>query len=231
MLAGAGGLAFGAVGSAGPARAQNDTTVGTDGGTTTGEGTPAGTTQTPGPEDEAQIQTRAIIPEVGEPFQGNYVGQFVIFTDPTPRQDATPEVVAECDFANWPPERTRTAQVLLLDRISRDDPQGVTVEAFLNEDNPDFSAGNTFIVNRIEDCTGQYLGLVLEDVPEKNFQPAEEPGNPPLVAESPGPTLSPTQDGGGDGDSIAPGQPGFGAIAAGVGLGAAALLRKLLSRS
>ena len=216
----------GALGAAGSASAQNGTTAGTDRGTATGQGTSTGTAA--GPENEAQINLKAVIPEVGQPFQGQYVGQFVVFTDPTPRQDASPEVIAECDFAGWPPERTRTSQVLLLDRISENDPQGVTVRAFLNEDNPDISVGNTFIIGRTHSCPGPYLGLELENVPEQNFQPAEEPGNAPLVAESPGPTVTPNAE---EDGSPSPGMPGFGPVAALAGIGGAALLRKLLGRS
>lgn len=201
-LIGAGGVMLG---SAAPARAQ---------------------TQTP-TDGQAQITTMAVIPQVGAPFEGNYTGQFVIFTDPTPRDDVTPEVIAECEGVNWTPEQTRGYQVLIADRLT-DEPRGVAVQAYLNGNEPRIGLGNAFIINRVHACPGDYLMLELEAAPVETFAPEYGTINHPLVGESPGPGVSPTDAP----DGIdAPGQPGFGALAALAGLGIAGLVRRLRRRS
>lgn len=168
---------------------------------------------------QAQITRMAVIPQVGPPFEGNYVGQFVIFTDPTPRDDVSPAVIAECDAVNWAPEDTRGYQVLIVDRIS-DDPRGIRVEAFTDQNQPRIDVGNAFIINRTRPCPGGFLELELEDVPIDTFAT-------PAGAEA-DPTASPTDD---PGFIDAPGQPGFGVITALTGVGTAALLRRIVRQS
>lgn len=51
------------------------------------------------PDGQAQIHTRAIIPHVGQPFEGEYIGQYITFTDPTPNDTVSPAIVDECAFA------------------------------------------------------------------------------------------------------------------------------------
>ena len=222
MLAGTGGIAFGALGVVGSARAQEGSPGETAGGAETR------TTEDPGPRDEAQIRTRAIIPRVGQPFQGEYVGQFLIYTDPTPNESVSPQIVAECDYADWAPEDTRGYQGLLIDRLT-DEPRGVEVTMYTNGNEPRVRAGTTFIVDRVHPCNGEFVGLGLESAPVRRFQPDYSTAENPLVGEPAGPTVSPVPDGEGAG-TPAPGMPGFGALAATVGIGAAALLRKLADR-
>lgn len=185
-------------------------------------------TQTGG---EAQITRMAVIPQVGAPFEGNYTGQFVIFTDPTPRNDVSPEVVAECDIVNWAPEQTRGYEVLIADRLT-DEPRGTTVQAFLNGNKPQIDVGQAFIIDRTHACPGGFLKLELEGVPVKTFNPEYGTEVNPAVGESPGPTVSPTSDQTEEPGIIdAPGQPGFGLLAAIAGLSGAAFLRRLVRRS
>ena len=179
-----------------------------------------------------QITRTAVIPDVGEPFTGNYVGQFLLFTDPTSDDDVSPPAVADCDAVGWPPERTRVYQVLLVDRLT-DDPQGVVLQAYLDESQPRIGVGNALIVNRAHDCTGDYLALELENVPVQTFVPEYGTVQHPLVGESPGPTVAPVGQGTAteeDGPLDTPGQSGFGILAALVGLGGGALLRRDLRR-
>lgn len=173
-------------------------------------------------EAGAQLTRTAVVPAVGEPFAGNYVGQFVILTDPTPREDVTATIVEGCDAADWAPEESLGYQVLIADRLS-DDPRGVSVEAFLDASAPPIELGNAFIVNRTHPCAGDAVVLDIEAVPVRRFNPRYGEGGG-LVGASPGPTLSPT---GGTADVDAPGQPGFGALAAMVGVGIAAWVRRL----
>lgn len=178
-------------------------------------------------EGGARITRTAVVPAVGEPFAGNLVGQFVIFTDPTPREDVTASIVGGCDAAGWSPDESMGYQVLLADRLS-DDPRGVALEAFLDAGEPRIELGNAFIVNRTHPCADGATVLDLEAVPVRTFNPrygAEDGG---LVGESPGPTLSPTD---GPAGIEAPGQPGFGAITAVAGVAIAALSRRLRRRS
>ena len=221
MLAGAGSVALGAVGATGTASAQDAQTTET--------GADAGTTGDPGPDDEAQIRTRAVIPRVGQPFEGNYVGQFLIFTDPTPNDSVSPQVVGECDYADWAPEATRGYQGLLIDRLT-DDPQGVEVPMYTNGNEPRVDVGTTFIVDGLHPCGDEFVGLGLESAPVSRFQPDYSTADNPLVGESPGPTVEGDGAEGGDGETPAPGMPGFGAVATAVGVGAAALLGKLRGR-
>lgn len=211
-IAGVGGVFGVALGSTSRARAQPTPETGT------GEG--------------ALITRKALIPQVGQPFEGEYVGQFVLFVDPTPREDITPESVAECDFTNWPPEQTRGYEGLLIDRLT-DEPRGVEVPMYLNENQPRIDVGNAFIVMQTHSCPGDVLGLELEEVPVETFAPEYGTVEHPLVGEEPGPTVSPIEDGQqpqDDGIINAPGQPGFGILAALAGIGGGALLRRLIRR-
>lgn len=179
-------------------------------------------------DEPAQITTKAVVPDVGGPWTGNYVGQFVVFTDPTPRDDVSPPVVADCDFADWPASRTRGYQVLLADRLT-DEPRGVTVGAYLDAADPQIDVGRTFIIQRTHACPDDFLGLELEEVPVETFVPEREQVEHPLVGEEPGPTLPGTGTPTGDPVAIdAPGQPGLGAPAALAGVLGAALLRRLV---
>lgn len=180
-----------------------------------------GQTTTTEPEGEAQIQQRAVIPRVGQPFEGEYVGQFVIFTDPTPRDDVTPAIVGECDFANWAPEDTRGYQGLLLDRLT-DDPVSTEIPMYTNGNKERVPVGTSFIVGRTESCSDDFLGLEVESVPVQQFEPDYDTQDNPLIGEESGPTVSPVEGG----ETEAPGQPGLGVGAALGGIGAA-LLRRL----
>lgn len=177
----------------------------------------AQTTTEPG--DEAQIQQRAIVPRVGQPFQGEYVGQFVIFTDPTPDEEVSPAVVGECDFANWSPAETRGYQGLLLDRLT-DDPVSTEIPMYTNANKERVPVGTSFVVGRAEPCAEDFLGLELEAVPVEQFEPDYDTQANPLLEEEPGPTVSPVEDG----ETEAPGQPGLGVGAALAGLGGGVLL-------
>ena len=178
---------------------------------------------TTGSGGQAQIYTRAIVPRVGEPFQGEYVGQYIIFTDPTPNEEVSPAIVGECDFAEWAPSETRGYQGLLIDRLT-DEPRGVDIPMYLNANKERVPVGNTFIVDQVSACSDDFVGVQLEDVPVTRFEPDYDTGENPLVGEEPGPTVSPVPEG----QTEAPGQPGLGVGAAVLGVGTAALLKRFL---
>lgn len=175
------------------------------------------------PDGGAQIYTRAIVPRVGEPYEGQYVGQYILFTDPTPDDEVDPAIVGECDFAEWEQSETRGYQGLLVDRLT-DEPRGVEIPMYTNGTKERVDVGETFIVNRVESCGEDFIGVELEAVPVEQFRPNYDTDENPLVGEEPGPGVSPTQDG----DAEGPGQPGFGIVAAVVGLGVAGLVRTLI---
>lgn len=174
--------------------------------------------------EETQIHQRAIIPQVGQPFEGEYVGQFVVFTDPTPKEEVSPAIVGECDFANWPPADTRGYQGLLLDRL-KDDPVSTEIPMYTNANKERVPVGTSFIIGRVEPCGEDFLGVEMESVPARRFDPDYDTGENPLVGEEPGPTVSPAAEG----ETEAPGQPGLGVGAALLGVGGAALLSRLVS--
>lgn len=182
-----------------------------------------GQTTTTEPEGEAQIRQRAIVPRVGQPFQGEYVGQFVTFTDPTPNDDVTPAIVGECDFADWAPEDTRGYQGLLLDRLT-DDPVSTEIPMYTNGNKERVPVGQSFIVGRVESCSDDFVGLGMESVPVQRFEPDYDTQENPLIGEEPGPTVSPVAGG----ETEGPGQPGLGIVPALVGLVGAALLGRLV---
>jgi hypothetical protein len=160
---------------------------------------------------------------VGQPFEGEYVGQFVIFTDPTPDDEVSPAIVGECDFANWTPAETRGYRGLLLDRLT-DDPVSTEISMYTNANKERVPVGTSFIVGRAEPCDGDFLGLELEAVPVDQFNPDYDTDENPVVGEEPGPTVSPVEGG----KTVAPGQPGLGVGAAVAGLGGGAFLYRLL---
>lgn len=174
-------------------------------------------------DGQAQIYTRAIVPRVGQPFEGEYVGQYIIFTDPTPNEEVSPAIVGECEFAEWAPSETRGYQGLLIDRLT-DEPRGMDIPMYLNANKERVPVGNVFIIDQISSCSDEFIGVQLEDVPVSRFEPDYDTGENPLVGEEPGPGVSPVPDE----ETEAPGQPGFGAGMALVGAGAAALLKRVL---
>lgn len=183
-------------------------------------------------DGEAQITTNVVIPEVGQPFAGNYVGQFVIFTDPTPGDDVSPSVIAECDHVGWSPTDTKEFEVLILDRL-RESPRYVKVPAYMNETTPMIRVGDVFMINRVLSCPGDFLTLELEKVPAESFNPEYGTVEHPLIGEPPGPTVSPQEDGADDDPGIvaSPGQPGFGVLSLLATAGGIALVRRLVRQT
>ena len=216
LLAASGGAVGVAAGFAGSAGAQSATTTAASGATSPGD-----TTAT-----EAQIQRRAIVPTVGEPFTDNYLGQFLVFTDPTPHQEVSPEIVGECAFADWAPAETRGYQGLLADRLS-DAPRGVEVPVFLNGNQPPVGLGDVYIVGSVETCSEHYLGLELETVPVRRVKgPGGSLGGGGTAGEE-----ARAGDDVGEATVADGGQPGFGILAGTLGLGGAGLLRWFRGRS
>lgn len=205
VLRGLGGILGAAAGSTAASRAQTPTQTDPGGG--------------------AQVTTNVLVPDVGQPFAGDYVGQFVIFTDPTPNDDVSPDGVATCDFATWSPGETRGYEGLLVDRLT-DDPRGVEVPLYVNEARPQIEVGTVFVINQTHPCPDGLLGLELERVPARSFAPEYGTVEHPLVGEEPGPGLTPTDEPGG---IDAPGQPGFGAAVTVVAVGVVAWIRRLVS--
>ena len=177
-------------------------------------------------DGQAQVYTRAIIPRVGRPYRGEYVGQYIIFTDPTPDEAVSPAIVGECAFAEWAPSETRGYQGLLIDRLA-DEPRGVEIPMYLNGNKERVDVGNAAIIDRTSSCSDDFLGVQLEDVPVSRFEPDYDTEANPLVGEDPGPAGSPAAGEGTEGA----GQPGFGVGTALAGLGTAALLKRVLGRS
>lgn len=159
---------------------------------------------------QARVSRRMVLPTVDR-FEGNYVGQFVIFQS---RRDVSPADVPVdgCGFTeSWPSEQTRAYDGQLLDRISAT-PTAVDLPVYVDGSKEPIRSDSTFIVQNTFDCPDGYVGIEGEWVARRSVD-----GTPlgPTVAGGPSPT--PT-------DAPA---PGFGVLAALLG-GAGALAGRAL---
>lgn len=95
---------------------------------------------------------------------------------------------------------------------------------YLDQNNERAELGDASIINEVESCSGDFIGVELEAVPVDSFDPTCDTGENPLIGEEPGPAVSPA----GEEQTAAPGQPGLGAGAALVAMAGAAQLRRFL---
>lgn len=149
---------------------------------------------------QTRINRRMVLPSVEE-FEGSYQGQFVFIDEPT---DADPGNVpiTECDFDEvWPIDETQAYDAQLLDR-RQEVPLAVDLVAYTNGQKTQIEPATHFVIQRVEDCPGDWVGMEAGSVPRRA-----------LAGKPPGPTVTPT-----DG-------PGFGALAALLGAAGAAALR------
>jgi hypothetical protein len=159
--------------------------------------------------------TRQMLVPKSQPFEGNYVGQFVIVADAKKKQ-VSPDVVTNCQFPNWKPEKTQVYDATLVDRLS-DSPQSVRTEIFMNGTKRTIRVGQPFIISNAVSCSNEYVGLEAQSVPTS----AADGG-------SMGPTVPGTNEGSGETTNRS-GQSGFGVLAAVAGVGGAGLLRAVRS--
>ncbi|WP_327051183.1 hypothetical protein [Halomicrococcus gelatinilyticus] len=132
-------------------------------------------------EEEAGARVnRQIVGPAVQPFEGNYVGQFLIASYPS-ESEVSPAVVDDCDWPNWQADQTRLYQGMYLDRLSRR-PQYVRVEFYMNANRPSVKAGAPFIITETASCPDDYLGMEVQSVPGDVTQ-----------GEPPGPTVPPSE--------------------------------------
>lgn len=205
FLAGVSGVACG-VGATTTAAAQ-ETTEGQE--TEDGEGTEDG--------GQAQATREVVLQEQGDPWDGNYTGQFLIAAYRSDNQDAIPSAVGDCEM-DWGVGEAARYNGVLVDRI-RDNPQRREIEMYVDGTASEIPRGTPFMITRKADCTSEFIRLTIETVPPDR---AEE-------AEGTGPTVEGGSDGNGTDTDTGGGMPGFGALVAGAGIVGGTAVRLLRS--
>lgn len=94
--------------------------------------------------------TRQMLVPKSQPFEGNYVGQFVIVADSKDKQ-MSPDVIDNCRFPNWKPEKEQVYDAALVDRLS-DSPQSMRTDIFMNGTNRTIRVGQPFIISNTVSC-------------------------------------------------------------------------------
>lgn len=62
---------------------------------------------------------------------------------------------------------------------------------YLDQNNERAELGDASIINEVESCSGDFIGVELEAVPVDSFDPTCDTGENPLIGEEPGPAVSP----------------------------------------
>ncbi|WP_135534188.1 hypothetical protein [Halostella pelagica] len=174
-----------------------------------------------GTEEEGEVQaTREIVlQEQGDPWNGNYVGQFMIATYRPDDQGSIPAAVGDCEM-DWGVNEALRYNGMLVDRI-RDDPQRREVEMYVDGTTWETEMGTPFIITRKSDCTDEFIRLTIETVPPDRGE----------VATGSGPTVEGEPDENGTNTDTGDGMPGFGALVAGTGIAGGVATRLLRSKT
>lgn len=188
-----------------------------DGTETTTEGeTTTTATETTTDESEGEggsLRTRELlIEEQGDPWEGNYAGQFVVVTYRPNDQPDPPQSISNCTV-DWSVGESVMYNGLLIDNL-RDDPQKTEVNVFTDSSADEIERGTPFIVSKTGPCGGSMIRLTGEAVP-----------NAPSVEGRAGPSVE-NPNGTGDTDT-GTGMPGFGALVGLGGLAGGTLLRAM----
>lgn len=163
-----------------------------------------------------RVTTRAVIPRAKDFEDHGYDGVFLHIGEKTPGE-LDPSVIAKCNFESWSPEGITYRSGTLVDRVGENEEaqsefERVPTTVYMNEAS-DIKPGTLWVINNIERCPRDYVGLKMENV-------GTSPGIPTETGTE---TATVTEDGGAGAFG-----PGFGAVgvaaAAGIG-GALALLR------
>lgn len=172
---------------------------------------------------ETPVAARAVIPEP-EQFAVDDIAGFFLHVDP----DTSPsraQVADACGYADWPSEGTRAYDVWLVDRTGEEyasEPLTLYVP-----DRRSVPAGGLYVINRVQQCDGSYVGIEIEqlnagDGPflEGSFTTTTDPetvadteaGDDQEIAADPGTTEQ------GAGGTTTGSGPGFGILATLAGL-------------
>lgn len=170
-------------------------------------------------QEEQQATREVVMERQGDPWEGNYTGQFLVVTYRADDQGSVPGAVDNCEM-EWGIDEATLYNANLVDRI-RDDPQRRELQVWVDGTLPEIDRGTPFIVTRTNECTSQFLRLTIEAVPEDRGEEAN--GSGPTV-----PGDGTTPGGGTDGETdTGGGMPGFGALVGAAGVGGGLLLRAL----
>lgn len=164
-------------------------------------------------DEQTQVTRNVVLQEQGEPWTGNYTGQFMIVAYRPEEQNAIPSAVGDCEM-DWGVNEAVQYNGILVDRI-RDDPQRREVEMYVDGTGSEIERGTPFIINRTDNCTSEFIRLTLEEVP---------PDRGTEVTGS-GPTVEGEANGNETGSDSGTGMPGFGALVAGTGITGGVALR------
>jgi len=168
-------------------------------------------------EDDGQAQAtrEVVLQEQGDPWDGNYTGQFLIAAYRSDNQDAIPSAVGDCEM-DWGVGEALRYNGILVDRI-RDNPQRREMEMYVDGTASEIPRGSPFVITRKADCTSEFIRLTIETVPPDRAEEVE--GTGPTVEGGPDENGTETDTGGG--------MPGFGALVAGAGIAGGVAARAL----
>ena len=149
---------------------------------------------------QQQYARQMMFPRV-EQFSKDYVGRFILLSDPLQNEPKT-DLIRECEFTNWAPENTDVYEALIVDRHQTQ--EAVTVQNLYMKAGTEYPPGTLFIVGEQAMCPQDYVGVLANRVPDERLPPINNSSRQ-MVS---GTTQSES------GGPITGGQPGFGALAA-----------------
>lgn len=169
---------------------------------------------------ESEVPRTVVVPAVSE-FEDDYEGQFLTIYGPATETNVSPADVHEaCEDVPWPRDATEVNAGQLTDRRA-DTPVAVRLPVHVDARRTNLVEDALFVVNDATPCAGDFVRLDLVWVTTRS-----------IVGKPPGPTVGEGDDG--PEDAAGTDGPGFGPIAAVLGLsGALALgaLRRLAGGS
>lgn len=114
------------------------------------------------PTASARVTRRMIVPEASDfVSEGGYAGLFVhVGEETSPTTD--PADVDECGFESWSPTELAAYDSQLVDRKDQSHRQTATTVHVASD--ADVSSGSLWVVNRRIDCSGDVVGLEVEQV-------------------------------------------------------------------
>lgn len=149
---------------------------------------------------ENRYLRRMVIPRI-ERFSDDYVGRFVLLSDPLEKEPEA-SAIDDCEFASWSPDETDVYEGLIIDRHQTQ--EAVQTDIYMRT-GTEFEPGTLFIITAQSPCPNDYVGLEATQVPDERLPP---------INNSSRQTVPETTADGDAGGLASPGQSGFGPLAA-----------------
>lgn len=112
---------------------------------------------------------KMVFPRV-ERFSKDYVGRFIILSDPL-QKEPNAEAINGCDFVDWSPERTDVYEALIVDRHQTQ--EAVTLQELYVKAGTEYAPGSLFIVGQQSTCPQDYVGVLANSVPDERLPPID----------------------------------------------------------